>query len=36
MVYLHIAQCPDVKVHSPLDTLYGSRKWVAHNSRLPM
>jgi site-specific recombinase XerD len=26
MVYLHIAQCPDVKVHSPLDTLYGSRK----------
>ena len=26
MVYLHIAQCPDVPVHSPLDTLYGFRK----------
>jgi hypothetical protein len=22
MVYLHIAQCPLVKAHSPLDTLY--------------
>ncbi len=26
MVYLHIAQCPDVKAHSPLDTLYGFHK----------
>jgi integrase/recombinase XerD len=26
MIYLHIAQCPDVKAHSPLDTLYGSQK----------
>lgn len=25
MVYLHIAQCPHVQVHSPLDTLYGQR-----------
>jgi hypothetical protein len=23
MIYLHIAQCPQVKAHSPLDTLYG-------------
>jgi len=23
MIYLHIAQCPQVKTHSPLDTLYG-------------
>lgn len=23
MIYLHIAQCPMVKAHSPLDTLYG-------------
>lgn len=23
MVYLHIAQCPETKVHSPLDSLYG-------------
>ena len=23
MIYLHIAQCPKVKAHSPLDTLYG-------------
>jgi site-specific recombinase XerD len=22
MIYLHIAQCPQVKAHSPLDTLY--------------
>jgi len=22
MIYLHIAQCPLVKAHSPLDTLY--------------
>lgn len=26
MVYLHIAQCPQVKPHSPLDTLYGREK----------
>jgi site-specific recombinase XerD len=25
MIYLHIAQCPLVKPHSPLDTLYGFR-----------
>lgn len=25
MVYLHIAQCPMVKAHSPLDTLYAGR-----------
>jgi len=23
MIYLHIAQCPEVKAHSPLDSLYG-------------
>lgn len=26
MVYLHVAQCPQVKPHSPLDTLYGQKK----------
>lgn len=26
MIYLHIAQCPQVKPHSPLDTLYGRKK----------
>mgnify|MGYP001016236431 CR=1 FL=1 len=26
MIYLHIAQCPQVKPHSPLDTLYGWKK----------
>jgi site-specific recombinase XerD len=25
MIYLHVAQCPYVKAHSPLDTLYNSR-----------
>jgi site-specific recombinase XerD len=25
MIYLHIAQCPMVKAHSPFDTLYGFR-----------
>lgn len=25
MIYLHVAQCPLVKPHSPLDTLYGLR-----------
>lgn len=25
MIYLHVAQCPMVKPHSPLDTLYGFR-----------
>lgn len=25
MVYLHVAQCPLIKAHSPLDTLYGQR-----------
>jgi site-specific recombinase XerD len=25
MVYLHIAQCPAIKAHSPLDTLYGHK-----------
>lgn len=23
MIYLHVAQCPAIKAHSPLDTLYG-------------
>ena len=23
IIYLHIAQCEEVKAHSPLDTLYG-------------
>lgn len=26
MIYLHVAQCPLIKPHSPLDTLYGERK----------
>ena len=26
MIYLHVAQCPMIKAHSPLDTLYGNRK----------
>jgi site-specific recombinase XerD len=26
MVYLHVAQCPLIKAHSPLDTLYGFPK----------
>lgn len=26
MVYLHVAQCPMIKAHSPLDTLYGFPK----------
>jgi integrase/recombinase XerD len=26
MIYLHVAQCPLIKPHSPLDTLYGKRK----------
>ena len=26
MVYLHVAQCPLVKPHSPLDSLYGDKK----------
>lgn len=26
MIYLHVAQCPMIKPHSPLDTLYGNRK----------
>jgi site-specific recombinase XerD len=25
MVYLHVAQCPLIKAHSPLDTLYPQR-----------
>ena len=25
MVYLHVAQCPLIQAHSPLDTLYGQR-----------
>lgn len=25
MIYLHVAQCPLIKPHSPLDTLYGSK-----------
>jgi len=29
MIYLHIAQCPLVKPHSPLDTLYGFRNGKA-------
>jgi len=27
MVYLHIAQCPLVQAHSPLDTLYPKTEW---------
>jgi site-specific recombinase XerD len=27
MVYLHIAQCPLVQAHSPLDTLYPKSEW---------
>jgi integrase/recombinase XerD len=26
MIYLHVAQCPLIKPHSPLDTLYGGTK----------
>jgi integrase/recombinase XerD len=26
MIYLHVAQCPFIKPHSPLDTLYGHIK----------
>ena len=26
MIYLHVAQCPLIKPHSPLDTLYGKRE----------
>jgi site-specific recombinase XerD len=26
MIYLHVAQCPLIKPHSPLDTLYGNEK----------
>lgn len=26
MIYLHIAQCPQVKAHSPLDTLYAKKR----------
>jgi len=26
MIYLHVAQCPLIKPHSPLDTLYGENK----------
>jgi len=26
MIYLHVAQCPLIKPHSPLDTLYGNSK----------
>jgi len=26
MIYLHVAQCPLIKPHSPLDTLYGDKK----------
>jgi len=26
MIYLHVAQCPLIKPHSPLDTLYGDRR----------
>ncbi len=26
MIYLHLAQCPWIKPHSPLDTLYGKKK----------
>jgi integrase/recombinase XerD len=25
MIYLHVAQCPAIKAHSPLDTLYGRK-----------
>lgn len=26
MIYLHLAQCPWIKPHSPLDTLYDKKK----------
>jgi len=26
MIYLHVAQCPLIKPHSPLDTLYGNKR----------
>jgi len=26
MIYLHVAQCPLIKPHSPLDTLYGNKQ----------
>jgi hypothetical protein len=26
-LYLHVAQCPLIKPHSPLDTLYGFPKY---------
>ena len=26
MIYLHVAQCPLIKAHSPLDTLYPEKK----------
>jgi site-specific recombinase XerD len=26
MIYLHVAQCPTIKAHSPLDTLYGNKR----------
>lgn len=26
MIYLHVAQCPMIKAHSPLDTLYAQKK----------
>jgi site-specific recombinase XerD len=26
MIYLHVAQCPLIKAHSPLDTLYAQKK----------
>jgi hypothetical protein len=26
MIYLHVAQCPLIKPHSPLDTLYNFRQ----------
>ncbi|MBU0488098.1 MAG: site-specific integrase [Bacteroidetes bacterium] len=32
MIYLHIAQCPDTPVHSPLDTLYGG-KWNGQSTK---
>jgi len=27
MVYLHVAQCPIVQAHSPLDILYPKTQW---------
>ncbi|MCK9312291.1 MAG: site-specific integrase [Bacteroidales bacterium] len=29
MIYLHVAQCPLMPVHSPLDTLYAQKSWNA-------